>query len=332
MQRISNAVICPVCQKYHSSENIETFPKNEYIIEYIRQMKILFPKCQAHGKELSLYCAHNQCKTAICQVCLIKDHMSHGGSVVDISEDLEEKKEHLLNKVDSLTKEVEDTKTNYLKKRELITENNAACIAAIESRRRELDDMIRKVTDHTPEVTETIDENVKTMDGFLTNLEDLRKSETTTYENVREKLESVAEISRCFQMILSDENNFEFYDYNGNNELRKLKLTDNAGDDKSEQEGDSRKTRSESSKSEDDSQNSGSEGVIEKEGSVDRISEQESDEDYDPFVRRFNSKKRQVRYKEELDTDTETDTDIEDPWLKKIQKYKWRNYVPIRID
>ena len=246
--------------------------------------------------------------------------MAHGGSVVDISEDLEEKKEHLLDQVDSLTKEVEDTKTNYLKKRELITENNAACIAAIESRRRELDDMIRKVTDHTPGVTETIDENVKTMDGFVTNLEDIRKSETTTYESVREKLELVEEIDRCFQIILSNENNFGYYESSGNNELQKLKLTDNTGDDKSEQEDDSRKTRSESSKSEDDSQNSGSEGVIEKEGSADRISEQESDEDYDPFVRRFNPKKHQVRYKEELDT--ETDTDIEELWLKKIQKYK----------
>ena len=222
MQRIS-AVICPVCQKYHSSENIETFPKNEYITECIRQMKILFPKCQGHGKELSLYCAHNQCKTAICQICLIKDHMAHGGSVVDISEDLEEKKEHLLDQVDSLIKEVEDTKTSYLKKREPITEINAACIAAIESRRRELDDMIWKVTDHTPEVTETIDEHVKTMDGFLTNLEDLRKCETTTYDNVLEKLESVADIDRCFQMILSNENSFEYYEYSGNSKLQKLK-------------------------------------------------------------------------------------------------------------
>ena len=243
--------------------------------------------------------------------------MAHGGSVVDISEDREEKKEHLLNKVDSLTKEVEDTKTNYLKKREQIAENNTTCIAAIESRRRELDDMIRKVTDHTPEVTETINENVKTMDGFLTNLEDIRKSETTTYESVREKLESVEEIDRCFQIILSNENNFEYYEYNGNNELRKLKLTDNAGDDESEQEDDSPKT-SESSKSEDDIEDSESEDVGEKEGSVDRICKQESDEGYIPFVRRSIRTKRQVRYKEESDPDTDT----EEAWLKKFLKYK----------
>ena len=241
--------------------------------------------------------------------------MLHGGRVVDISEDLEEKKEHLLDQVDSLTKEVEDTKTSYLKKRELITENNAACIAAIESRRRELDDMIWKVTDHTPEVTETIDEHVKTMDGFLTNLEDLKKCETTTYDNVLEKLESVAEIDRCFQMILSNENNFEYYEYSGNNELQKLKI-DNVGDDKSEQEDDSRKTRSESSESEDDSKDGGSEGVTEEEGSADRIGEQESDEGYFAFVRRT---KRRVSYKE---NDTETDTDPEEPWSKKFQKYK----------
>ena len=235
--------------------------------------------------------------------------MVHGGSVVDISEDLEERKENLLNKIKSLAKEVKDTKTNNLEKRKLITENNATCIAAIESRRRELDEMIRKVTDHTPEVTETIDENVKTMDGFLSNLDDIKKSETTTYENVLEKLESIAEIDRCFQIILSNENNFEYYEYSGNNELRKLEITDSAHNDKSELEDDSLKT-SESSKSEDDSKNSASEDVSETEGSADRTDEQESDDGYVQLVRRSTRRKRPVTYTEP------------EPWSRKFLKYK----------
>ena len=335
-QRIPNIINCPVCQRDHTCENTEKFPKNEYIIEYIREMKRFTnaqacPKCSAHGKELSLYCTDSQCKTTICQVCLIKDHIRHGGSVVDISEDWEEKKELLLSKVISLTKEVENTRNKYVKKKEQITEYKAKCIAAIESRKRELEDMIRKVSDYTPEVTETIDENVKTMDGFLTNLEDIRKSNTTTYGNVQEKLESVAEIERCFQMIVTNEGNFEYFVFCGNGDLRKLKLVEKRGDgsddisdhnddinETSGEEGeeddkrieDVREDSNDTDKTSEEESEEGDkriEDVCEKEARTDKISKNENDEGFlpRPCLSSCNVKRRQLRFWEESDTDTE---------------------------
>ena len=254
---------------------MKTLTQNQYIVVCIEEMK-KFPKCSAHGRELSLYCSDKRCKTAICQVCLIKNHLVHGSSVVDISEDWEEKKDLLLTEVNALTKEVEDTKTKYLEKKEQVAEKNAKCIAAIKSRRRELDAMIRTVSDHTPKVAKTVDENVKTMDVFLTNLEDIRTSETTTYENVRGKLESIAEIERRFQLytVLSNDNNFEYYEYSGNSDLQKLKLSDNENDGESEPDND--KTREEESEV---NKNNRSADVSEEEESADEIKEEESEED-----------------------------------------------------
>ena len=192
------------------------------------------------------------------------------------------------------------------KKKEEIIENNAKCIAAIESRKRELDEMIRNVSDHTPEVTETIDENVKTMDGFLTNLEDIRKSNTTTYENVREKLESVAEIERCFQMILTNESNFEYYEFSGNSDLQKLKLTEKRDDSISEQTDDTDKTIEVDSKDAD-------KHFSEKEDKANKVSERETDDDYVP--KRRKGRKRRVIWEE-----SDSDTSAEEPRLKKMRK------------
>ena len=113
----SSSVNCPVCKKSHVvTKDINDFPKNQYIIEYIKEIKKVpkFPNCPRHGKELSLFCADVECKTTICQVCWIKEHTAHSNNVVDITEDHKDKKEALLTKVNSISKDVERTKANLL--------------------------------------------------------------------------------------------------------------------------------------------------------------------------------------------------------------------------
>ena len=208
---------------------MEDFPKNEYIIEYLREMKKVpkFPRCPQHAKELSLFCPDDRCKTTICQVCWIKEHTAHSNNIVDIAEDHKDKKEALLDKVSSISKDVERTITILLKMKRQVAENNAKCIAALQARKAEicteLDDMIQKVS----QVKYTVDENVKTMDKFLEDLEQIGKCETSTYENIRRKMEMAAEIERDYQTILSKQNKIQFYRYNRINGHGRLKMVTN---------------------------------------------------------------------------------------------------------
>ena len=279
---------CPVCKKNHVvTKDIEDFPKNEYIIEYIKEIKKVpkFTRCPQHAKELSLFCADDQCKTAICQVCWIKEHTAHSSNVVDIAEDHRDKKEALLAKVNSISQDVERTKTNLLKMKEQVADNNAKCIAALEARKieicTELDDMIQKVS----EVKDTVDENVKTMDKFLEDLEKIGKCETSTYENIRHKMEMAAEIERDYQTILSKETKIQFYRYNRINGHGRIKLTNVSenGNDGSKGNDSKRSDDSKGSDSTFDRRVDGNERRNHKQGrsgqnnGSDKISEEESE-------------------------------------------------------
>ena len=165
---------------------------------------------------------------------------------MDITEDHKDKKEALLTKINSISKDVEWTKANLLNMKEQVTVNNAKCKEEIEARKAEIcavfDEMIQKAS----KVNDTIDENVKTMDRFLEDLEKIGKCETSSYEDIPWKMEMAAEIERDYQTILSNENKIQFYRYKRNNGHGHLKLTSRSD------EGSDNSTGSDEEKSTDD--------------------------------------------------------------------------------
>ena len=89
-----NHLNCPECRaKHHFDGDIRNFPQNKYILSYIRRMVSLkirqegafrYDICPEHVRDLSLYCRDPQCRSVICQLCLLKEHRMH--DVVDIEE------------------------------------------------------------------------------------------------------------------------------------------------------------------------------------------------------------------------------------------------------
>ena len=191
-----------------------------------------FSLCPSHGQELSLYCPADPCKKAICPNCLIKDHLTHDGVL-----DLTEKKERLLAEINSLSKDLEKARSTCLKMKELVLNNNEKCIASIEARKKEMftefDAMIKKVSDFTPEIIQTIE----TFEDFLKTLKEMGSCQMS-YEEILVDLKSAANIRRSYKNILSKKSSIQYYKYSKNNALGEVKLTtvflDNATGGKTE--------------------------------------------------------------------------------------------------
>ena len=156
---------------------------------------------------------------------LLKDHAVHAAKV----EDLAEKKELWLAEINSLSKDLEKVRTTYLKVKEFVLNKNEKCIASIEARKKEViaefDAMIKKVSDFTPEMIQTI----QTFEEFLKTLKQMGSS-GTSYEEIMAGLESAANIRRSYKNILSRENSIQFYKYSRNNSLGEVKLTTASSD------------------------------------------------------------------------------------------------------
>ena len=175
-----------------------------------------------------MYCPADQCKKAICPNCLLKDHAAHAAKV----EDLAEKKEFWLAEINSLSKDLEEARTSYLKVNEMVLKKNEKCIASIEARKKEViaefDAMIKKVSDFTctPEVIQAI----QTFEEFLTTLKQMDSSETS-YEEIQAGLKSAANMRRSYKNILSRKDSSQFYKYSRNNSFfGEVKLTSNTSD------------------------------------------------------------------------------------------------------
>ena len=218
MQGGLDSFSCPVCGKSHSTTNgIENFPKNEYIIEYIRRNQGQ-GKCETHGKELSLLCTQAQCNKPICQICLLKDHAAHVDNVVDIAEDLNEKKEWLTNKVNELIKDLPIANLELTRIKEEANKANKKCIATLESQKKEtiavFDAMIKKISAHNQSMKKKIGHNTSTFLNFLIYLESIQGTETVTYQETQRRISLVNYIESLLERALaageSDGAHFEY--------------------------------------------------------------------------------------------------------------------------
>ena len=122
-------VKCYVCGKFLPiPEGSEEFPINKYILPHIRKEN--YDMCTKHGKVAIFFCKEVQCGNGICGTCVVKEHKTH-----DFVEMADEKKRLLavlVRRADTLGKELERRRENFLKVKEVVWNKNACCLAGLE--------------------------------------------------------------------------------------------------------------------------------------------------------------------------------------------------------
>ena len=177
-------------------------------------------KCEAHGKELILYCKQIGCGKVICQKCLSKFHREH--DVVDIEE---KERLTLLNKVTSLTEKLESRKQTILLAEAEIINLHTTCIRELEMQQEKILRLVgarflalkEKVTEQSGKNKAEIDEDVRCHDHYLEILENIKKnssSDVARHDDVVDAMDTVDSIEKSFELIFRDQafyNSFKYY-------------------------------------------------------------------------------------------------------------------------
>ncbi len=77
----NNSIQCPKCRAQHKVRNgVKSFVQNMYILSNLKKKRA---KCEAHQRDLNMFCETKGCEKSICLKCL-SDHRGH--EVVDLEE------------------------------------------------------------------------------------------------------------------------------------------------------------------------------------------------------------------------------------------------------
>ena len=91
-------------------------------------------KCKKHSdRKLSLFCKTADCQRAICELFLIKEHISR--KVVDIAEEEKKKKEAVKAIANELTSELAVARENLLKAKNRLEEDSSTTLAILKERK-----------------------------------------------------------------------------------------------------------------------------------------------------------------------------------------------------
>ena len=221
---------CPECRRKHAVvDNVRTFPQNKYLLANIhRKMSVettkgivqeKVAKCEAHGKELILYCKQIGCGKVICQKCLTKFHRGH--DVIDIEE---KERLTLLSKVTSLTEKLEGRKQTIILAEADIIDLHTTCIREIEMQQEKILRLVQakfhalkeKVTEQNGKNKAEIDEDLRCHDHYLEILENIKKNSSSNvagHDDFVDALDTVDSIEKSFEFIFRDQTFYNFFKY-----------------------------------------------------------------------------------------------------------------------
>ena len=163
-QVFTNTLDCPQCHVKHQGcrQGVRTFPQNKYILRHLKDKTetsptataarsqgikntpgLNFEKCKEHSRDEIFHCTEAGCKKNICPVCLLKEHKSH--NVVDIVNDLKERKHTLLSELEPLLESLVDMQKKIVRKEGKLKMKYEDCKNKIlESKKRELDRVAKR--------------------------------------------------------------------------------------------------------------------------------------------------------------------------------------------
>ena len=210
-------------------DNVRTFPQNKYLLANIhRKMSVettkeiveeKVAKCEAHRKELILYCKQIGCEKVICQKCLTKFHRGH--DVIDIEE---KERLTLLSKVTSLTEKLEGRKQTILLAEADIIDLHTACIRELEMQQDKILRLVgarfhalkEKVTEQSGKNKAEIDADVRCHDHYLEILENIKKNSSSNvaeHDDFVDAMDTVDSIEKSFEFIFRDQAFYNFFKY-----------------------------------------------------------------------------------------------------------------------
>ena len=214
------SLACPVCDQVHpAAEGVEKFPHNHYVITYMKITKAV-TKCKKHSdRKLSLFCKTVDCQRAICELCLIKEHISH--KVVDIAEEEKKKKEAVKVIANELTSELAVARGNLLEAKNRLEEDSLTTLAILKERKKETiklyNDMIKSVTDQRNTCNQEVEKEVSSIDSEVKLIIDIREGWTGNKTSISlppDELEEIQQIKKRVHRYLSKGKTFQYYTHN----------------------------------------------------------------------------------------------------------------------
>ena len=177
-------------------------------------------KCKKHSdRKLSLFCKTADCQRAICELCLIKEHISR--KVVDIAEEEKKKKEAVKAIANELTSELAVAREHLLKAKNRLEEDSSTTLAILKERKRETiklyNDMIKSVIDQRNICNQEVEKEVSSIDSEVKLINDIREGwvgNKTSTSLCPDELAEIQQIKNRVHGYLAQEKTFQYYKHN----------------------------------------------------------------------------------------------------------------------
>ena len=176
-------IVCPECRQEHKlPDGAKSLKQNPYILDQLSGKEANVKKdaqkrlnlCVKHSKELNLFCEEADCKKPICITCLREEHKTH--CVVEV----EDKKQDLLKKVESVKKDLADKTDILLQAKENMEQKTDGTVKLLKERQLKViktyDDMIASAQSQGQKTTRRIDDDVTTINEKIQLLDDVKNN------------------------------------------------------------------------------------------------------------------------------------------------------------
>ena len=204
---MKNCVNCRRCGEIvwiANKESTIVVPINPYIVHILEQGQYVIDICQAHNRELGIYC--RDCKRAACYRCYIKEHKSH--DVIDV----EEKKSRDLEKEINDSRHLIESYGQRVKALSLSAEKKAnETIDQLEFHKHECKDVINSIFDQQETLinekvrpwTEAISSKIKQLKSYE-NIMDAMKTQYFPPEELQVQLEKINDIENDAALVVEE--------------------------------------------------------------------------------------------------------------------------------
>ena len=191
-----NVLECPECRTKHCASNkVKSFPQNKYILSNIKKSKNSgsdseFESCAEHGREISLFCNDNQCKTPVCALCLVKDHKGH--DIADLVEVNKDSFANLCSKSTGLINDLQSTMESLMITKEELDKKTDSCVREIKQKKEEymkiFDDFIDEATRKKHEGKTKLERDIRVITENIEMLENIKdKTKSNRYGDIMNK-------------------------------------------------------------------------------------------------------------------------------------------------
>ena len=149
---------------------------------------------------MSLFCKTTGCKRAICQLCLIKNHVGH--NVVDIVEEHTRKLEILFSKVETVAKDLESKRARILATSDEMMKTSRTCLTTLKVAKdvvlkkvgEEFDKMMEDTSLQMTQISEKVRSDLAAIGANLDLMQSIKENTSKSIisvEDIADKLDTI---------------------------------------------------------------------------------------------------------------------------------------------